>query len=264
MLRAADRRRFADPRNRMVEADEQMEERADNDRTDGPWGVGPEWQRLRIWVLAGAIASTVAAGASFGFDGWFVDRLQPSRLPGDLRKAIQLSEAFAHGYGALMILLAVWSATTGPTRRRVAAAALITIASGLAGNLSKALFVRVRPYAARQITVAPGGGIHLPIPVDASQTAEPVPARWTDARQRSFPSGHAATAWGLAIGLVLVAPRATAVFVLLAVMASLQRIVAEAHYLSDVFAGAAVAGWTSWVLLHAAVVRRIVGAAGSG
>ncbi|RMF41522.1 MAG: phosphatase PAP2 family protein [Planctomycetota bacterium] len=219
---------------------------------------GPPWHRLRWWTVAGAITFTVSTAAAFQIDGWCAEHLQPLRLPGDIRKAIHLTEAFAHGFGAGMILLVLWVAAQGPTRRRVAMAVLITCASGLAGNLSKALFVRVRPYAARNVIVDPGGGIHLSPPILAAPAADRVPPRWTDASIRSFPSGHAATAWGLAIGLSIVAPRAAALFVLLAILASMQRLVAHAHYLSDVTAGAALACWVSLILLRVPTMRRIL------
>jgi membrane-associated phospholipid phosphatase len=57
---------------------------------------------------------------------------------------------------------------------------------------------------------------------------------------QSFPSGHAATAVGLAIGLTWLYPRGRWLFVSVAVLAALQRIDVRAHYLSDTIAAAAV------------------------
>jgi len=56
----------------------------------------------------------------------------------------------------------------------------------------------------------------------------------------SFPSGHSATAAGLAAALVWKYPRGTWLFLLLAASAAAQRIATSAHYPSDVFMGAAL------------------------
>jgi membrane-associated phospholipid phosphatase len=55
----------------------------------------------------------------------------------------------------------------------------------------------------------------------------------------SLPSGHAAAATALAIGLSVLYPRGRWLFAYFAVLASLQRIETNAHYVSDTMAGAA-------------------------
>src|SRR5262249_46863659 len=70
---------------------------------------------------------------------------------------------------------------------------------------------------------------------------------------QSFPSAHAATAAGLAVGLAVLYPRGRWLFVAFALLAGLQRIESRAHFTSDVLAGAAlgcvvaasVVGWAS-------------------
>jgi undecaprenyl-diphosphatase len=57
---------------------------------------------------------------------------------------------------------------------------------------------------------------------------------------QSFPSAHAATAVGLAIGLSALHPRGRWLFAAFALLAVVQRIEAQAHFSSDVLAGAAV------------------------
>jgi membrane-associated phospholipid phosphatase len=57
---------------------------------------------------------------------------------------------------------------------------------------------------------------------------------------QSFPSAHCATAAGLAVGLALLYPRGRWLFALFAALACWQRIDAQAHFLSDCLAGAAV------------------------
>ncbi|HBE71417.1 MAG TPA: hypothetical protein DDW52_25000 [Planctomycetaceae bacterium] len=86
-------------------------------------------------------------------------------------------------------------------------------------------------------------------PIQPTPEIEMVEADFWDSRQRSFPSGHSATAWGLAIGLCLAFPRASGVLVFVATLASIQRISSGAHYPSDVLAGAAIACFWATVIL---------------
>jgi hypothetical protein len=67
---------------------------------------------------------------------------------------------------------------------------------------------------------------------------------------QSFPSGHTATAAGLAIGLAWLYPHGARWFFLLALFASLQRICFNAHYLSDTLAAAGLACLVGHRMLH--------------
>jgi undecaprenyl-diphosphatase len=67
----------------------------------------------------------------------------------------------------------------------------------------------------------------------------------------SFPSDHASAAFGIAFAVLLFDPVAGALFLLLAVLISVGRVVIGAHYPGDVLAGAAIG------LLAALVVVRI-------
>lgn len=166
------------------------------------------------------------------FDPSISTYLRQFKLPGDLQKAITLSEVFAHGLGVTCILLAVFVIAVD-RRRLVYIAILITALSGLTANALKAAVVRVRPHAE---------GLQVKGHNDLDSLSEAAVERsFWDARQRSFPSGHAATAWGLAIGLTLVFWRGWWIFGMLAVLASVQRIESGAHYPSDVLAGASIA-----------------------
>jgi membrane-associated phospholipid phosphatase len=57
----------------------------------------------------------------------------------------------------------------------------------------------------------------------------------------SFPSGHATTIWALCVALAILFPRYQLVWYLLAILVSISRVIVDAHYLSDVFAGIYVA-----------------------
>jgi membrane-associated phospholipid phosphatase len=63
----------------------------------------------------------------------------------------------------------------------------------------------------------------------------------------SFPSGHAAVAAGLAASLSWFFPNGKPVFVCLAILASLQRVASDAHYISDIFIGAALGLIGAWL-----------------
>jgi membrane-associated phospholipid phosphatase len=61
------------------------------------------------------------------------------------------------------------------------------------------------------------------------------------AHNRSFPSGHAAVAFGMALGLAYVLPRGRWLFILIAVLVGVERVAELAHYVSDVTASALLA-----------------------
>ena len=55
-----------------------------------------------------------------------------------------------------------------------------------------------------------------------------------------IPSGHTATAFGLAVGLGRIYPQGRWLFFSFAMLAALQRVDVDAHYLSDTVAAAAI------------------------
>ena len=190
------------------------------------------WRRkLALWLAAVGAVALLLSVPLMKWDQQLSQSLRLGHLPGDLRKAIELSEAFAHGSGATAILLALLLASK-PPRSDYWQAVSMTASSGIAANLLKAFFTRARPYtyddtdaAARDVT----GWEFLGA------------GSFWDARQKSFPSGHTATAWGLAIGLSLMFPRASAIFLPLAALATFQRLFSGAHFPSDAMAGFGIA-----------------------
>lgn len=186
-------------------------------------------------------------------------------LPGDVAKAIDLSEVFGHSVGAVGILVA--ALLLAPTRRSgVWVAVVITLTSGLTANLMKTMFVRVRPHSVGTIQLAdvPPTTVASPEELgDAKAAPQLVPRSFWDSRQRSFPSGHSATAWGLALGLSLVFPRGLVLFVIVAALASLQRLTSGAHFPTDVLAGAAIAFGTTSLLLWLPPLQKMLAQARS-
>lgn len=155
-------------------------------------------------------------------------------LPGDLRRVLALCELVAHGTGVAIILLVIYC--LAPHHRlhlpRVAACGFV---AGLVATGLKLVHGRLRPMAC-----AP----------EMDQISNTWQGWWPsqngnlaanyDYAYQSFPSAHTATAVGFAIGLIWLFPRGKFVFVTLAVMAGLQRIVFFAHWPSDVIFGATV------------------------
>ncbi|MBM3968035.1 MAG: phosphatase PAP2 family protein, partial [Planctomycetes bacterium] len=74
---------------------------------------------------------------------------------------------------------------------------------------------------------------------------------------RSFPSGHTATAVAMAIGLSYVYPRGRVVFFFMALLASFQRLMSGAHYLSDILASVAMSVLlgSTWLVLRQRLIR---------
>ncbi|MBC7856318.1 MAG: phosphatase PAP2 family protein [Pirellulaceae bacterium] len=146
---------------------------------------------------------------------------------GDLAKMVMLCEAFGYAGTAALIMLA--AALLDPRGWRVLPRlVIVSFGAGLLADLIKLLVGRHRP-------------------LDEKFVAESALQSFTtwDAHQhvhltQSFPSAHTATATGLACGLAFFYPRGTWLFIVLAMLTALQRMHAREHYLSDVFAGAAV------------------------
>lgn len=183
------------------------------------------------------------------------------RLPGDLVRLVNLSEVFGYSPSAAIILLAamlldpslIRPAPSGAFRQAsrgratfrgpamVSADAIrmvgMTFTGGLTTDLLKLVITRVRPYAANL-------DLHATA-LDTFSNIEGV----SGVAMRSFPSGHAAVAAGLASALCWRYPRGAALFVAIAAAAAAQRLTSSSHYLSDVAVGAAIAvAWAAvWV-----------------
>ena len=185
-------------------------------------------------------AAIVALGATLGTCAFYFDpeisrTVRAFELPGDIEKGVLLSEAFAHGTGVIAILLALF--LTGVPRYQVLQIAVITVGAGAIANGLKSLFTRIRPHA---FDDADKGGELM------GAFSEMGSGSFWNAAERSFPSGHSATAVAFALGLAYVFPKARWLFLFLALLACYQRIYVGAHFASDVLWGAAIAG--AWAL----------------
>ncbi|MFN5323167.1 MAG: phosphatase PAP2 family protein [Planctomycetota bacterium] len=183
------------------------------------------------WLAGGLVLAIAAAGVSslaLGARQW----IQSLGLRGDLERVIKLMEIFAHGTGLLVTLALIWTLAPDYRLRLPRLLAAYGLA-GLTVNLIKVLVPRLRPSAGPEASLPAGWG------------------NWEYLSQ-SFPSGHSAAAVALALSLALLFPRGRVVFLILATLACLQRIIFDAHWPSDVLAGAAIGVWAVAVVYRTA------------
>jgi membrane-associated phospholipid phosphatase len=166
-------------------------------------------------------------------------------VPGDLMKAINICEFFGHGAGVLLVFVAAFSLDVAG-RRRLWRMGACVFAAGWAAAIAKVVLIaRIRPQHFDFV-----GGVR-----NTFQNLCPLftSADWqlalANKQLQSFPSGHSATAAGLAVGLSWAYPQGRWFFTLLAALAMTQRIVSGAHYLSDTLWGAAIGGMAAWVVI---------------
>ena len=157
-------------------------------------------------------------------------------IPGDLRKAIELSEFFAHGFGVAVILIGL--AVLAPHLRS-------TLPRLLAFAFLPSVLVHILKFSiARRRPISFNGQL----PESSAETfmgwfpklSEPA-LEGSGYLINSFPSGHTATAFGLAFGLSWLNPRGRVYFFSLASLAAMQRIVSGAHWASDTIFSLAIA-----------------------
>jgi membrane-associated phospholipid phosphatase len=194
---------------------------------------GRNWTPAQL-VMGAAGLGLLSAAALFvdmAIAGW----IKRGGLPGDLRRLIMLAEVFAWGGSVALIILTAAVLDRRSWRVVVPSLAVHAFAAGLIATSMKLLVARMRPAIA---TLEAGMSSTF---VDLL----PLAGKWPHEQAygygfQGFPSGHSATAVGLAIGLSRLYPHGRWLFVLLAVLACAQRMQAQAHFLSDVLAGAAV------------------------
>ena len=156
-------------------------------------------------------------------------------IPGDLRRILALSEVFAHGFGVLACIAVAIALDRRGWRiaPRLFAGAF---GAGLLADLCKLQVARVRPKFAGGDLTSVGQTFLAVFPW---RSPDDLGMPLTNA-VRSFPSGHTATAVGLAIVLTSLYPRGRWLFALFAMLAGMQRIESGMHYLSDTLAAAAI------------------------
>lgn len=194
-----------------------------------------------LWASAALILLAMAAlPFDLSISGW----VKENHIRGDLERLIMLCETF--GYGLSVLFVVISAGFIDPRGWRVMPRLLIgAFGAGLIADAGKIILARWRPNA----DFEPQGFRDTFITWLPWVWPDGLPDKWNRGFA-SFPSGHSATAVGLALSLSILYPRATGWFLFLASMAMLQRVESRAHYLSDTFAGAAVACLLMAILLH--------------
>jgi membrane-associated phospholipid phosphatase len=210
--------------------------------TSGDFHFRGTWKSA---ATATAVLALLAAAAVPTVDGPLAVASMHTDLPHFVFTMIIHSEVFGDGCGVLFFFVAVW--LLDPARRRCLPR-LIACAygSGLAVNVVKLFIARARPF----YWLEQQGGKGLPsfgewLPLGSNGTA------W-----QSFPSGHTATAVGLALGLAALYPRGRVLFLAMAVLVGCQRVVNDMHYVADVLAAAIVAIWTTTAIFRSRTIAR--------
>ena len=198
----------------------------------------------RLWFVV--ISLAIAGIAALALDIPVTLFLKAKPLHKELARILNLAEIGGHGTGAAMILIGALVIARPNWRRfsdRLLALRLIggTYFGGLIVDIFKLLIPRVRPHSAMLES--------------SSQAMDTFGRQLLEAGSHSrsalmsFPSGHAAVAFGLAASLSWYFPAGRPAFIALAILASLQRLFSGAHYLSDICIGAGLGLVGAWLCM---------------
>lgn len=197
----------------------------------------------RSLVLPAAFAAL--AVAVLPFDLRVARFADDHELPNLLRELLELGENFGHGLGVALASLLIL--TLVPVdRRKVSRLLWAAFGAGGLANVVKLTFFRFRPYHYP---------LHEAAADDPLMTFVTPPGFTGEGLSASFPSGHTATAFALAAVLSAYYPRGRWLFWSLAMLCATQRVWANAHFPSDVFAAACVGLLTARLFLSPAVGR---------
>jgi len=193
-------------------------------------------------VAIGLLAVLTAGCAVSGVDALAIGLFCHEGQPGDLKKLISLFEIFGHGTGVLVIALLVRVLDSDGVRRSINV--LVTgFLAGLVVISLKPFLIRIRPSKLDMLVGddTPGESmIGFQWSADSLSESSDVSHGFFHDALHSFPSGHTATACALAWCLSRMYPDGRFVFWSFAALVAAQRLFAQAHYLSDTFAGAMV------------------------
>lgn len=181
--------------------------------------------RRPAWRLPLALAA--AAVLALPLDLPVMRWVTNTDLPGSVDKGIRLSEAFSHGFGVAVLLLAVF-VLDREHRARVPRLVAGSVLGGTLANCLKLVISRTRPRRFDldgQILDSFSGWLSL--------------GRLPSV-QEGFPSAHAAAGFALATMLSWSYPAGRTLFFALAAISGLQRMHSMAHFPSDVLFGAAL------------------------
>jgi hypothetical protein len=201
--------------------------------------------RLALGLLA---AAALIGAAMLVLDGWALG--QQKRMPiWVINLFNEITDYGRSGWflwpsGILIIALAILAATTQRLARLTVVSLIVRLEfifvaialPGLAVTVVKRLIGRVRPSVVGPFAY--------------------VPFSWRP-DYASMPSGHATTAFAVAVALGALWPRARPLLWLYAIVIAASRVIIAAHYPSDVIAGACVGGFAALIVRNYFAARRL-------
>ena len=153
----------------------------------------------------------------------------PNQLRGDFKAVLSIIGDLGHSFILVLAVALVWSLD----RARPWAGFQLLIAGLLAGGVTaivKVLTQRPRPFIA--------AGVEPNLAFEKMLSSS---------EMESFPSGHTSTAFAVAVSLSQLYPQGRYLFFSLACLVGFQRVITQAHYPSDVLAGAVVGSLAAWI-----------------
>lgn len=194
-------------------------------------GGPPELKRLRWWNYALVACAILLMLAPFDIPiARLSYRYPPTRAVTRVLEIV--AEIAGGGIGVLLLLVAaviVFRINVSRFPRMLSA----SLGAGLLADIVKLCVYRARPRAMKLSTATIFSTFHGWFPFISAGSAG-----------QSFPSGHATTAAGLAFTLAIKYPRGRWGFAILALTASVTRVIVHAHFLTDIAVGVVLGiGW---------------------
>ena len=198
----------------------------------------PAWAfpaRANWRILLGPAVLVALGMCAFQLDAPLASWLLAGNCPKPLMVVSDVTESFGHGIGIAIIVAAI--ALVDARGPRYAPRLLIAAwGGGMLANLGKILVERPRPYRWAELGSPPileSFGEWLPL----ARNGSPL---------QSFPSAHSACAIAFALTLASIYPRGRWLFISVAALVAMQRVIHGMHFASDVLVGAAI-GWATVV-----------------
>lgn len=196
----------------------------------------PAFRSNSIWPPA--ILLVALGGVALWVDLPLARYCMARNLPGVVREFFERGESYGHACGVILISFTILFVTKHGWRQSWQLSA-IALSAGVAADLVKILFFRVRPCRMDPAVVSIWDTFlgFLPWRNGMEQSYSLLETSY-----HSLPSAHVATAVALSCCLTTLFPRGRWWFFALAVLTAGNRIDGGAHFLSDTLWGAAL-GW---------------------
>ncbi|HZW06063.1 MAG TPA: phosphatase PAP2 family protein [Phycisphaerales bacterium] len=206
------------------------------------------------------IAGGLLFAAAYPVESVVQERLEGLSLPGDIRREWEALQQFGQGVSVAIVSLVVF--LLDPRRRgRLLDLGLALLAVGVVTLMMKLLIGRPRPRLGDHSSFLFPGGTY-PVPVDGAGTGTVELHAWdltapSHAQLWSMPSSHTAFAVAMAIFLAVLYPKLRWLLAGLATVVAAGRLVFDAHWLTDVIAGATVSAAVTWPIVRSSAGTRL-------